>query len=321
MKPSTTDELISALRVAIESSHAHDGRRFVVTWPYLDELNTGPHTRKGIEMAGLNGLGDSMPWLSKLGRLLMTLGTLIAALTGAATVSMIRCNGIPTPPPITVPTPPPSTAPTPPPGTDPNPKPNPVAAICQIQFGNAGCTATWLYPQLPDGRWQGMTAAHCVKGQPSQGVAVLKDGRRLRVVVQASFDEPDVAFIITETPVEIMPYAILAKADAEPGEKIWHMGYGTDRPGNREDGSVNAKANPQGQCEYTLSVSHGDSGGGIALNSNGEILSPVCCTTAIGRTGRVWGCSPVMARKLRPLPIPAIEEWTPIPIPLRMPAD
>lgn len=192
-------------------------------------------------------------------------------------------------------------------------------ALVQIQFGGAGCTATFVWPQLPDGRWQAMTAAHCVKGQPSSGVAVLKDGRRLRMVVQGHWDEPDVAWLITELPVESVPYAMLAKADGEPGDKIWHAGYGTDRPGNREEGTVTTRSNPQGQCEYELSVSHGDSGGGIALNSNGEVLSPVCCTTAIARKGRVWGCSPVIARKFRPLPTPAFEEWTPIDIPLRMP--
>lgn len=317
----TTAEQFKAFREAIEASHARDGRNHRVPWPYSKELNSGPHKRKDADMTNSNGLGDSFPWLSKLGRLFLTLGTLIAALTGTATVSMLRCNGNPIPPPSTAPTPPPSTAPTPPPGSDPIPKPDTLQALCQIQFGNAGCTATFIYPQLPDGRMQLMTAAHCVKGQPTQGVAVLKDGRRLRIVVQGHWDEPDVAWLITELPVQGVPYAILAKADAAPGERIWHAGYGTDKPGNREEGTVNAKANAQGQCEYTLSVSHGDSGGGISLNSSGEVLSPVCCTTSIGQKGRVWGCSPVIARQFRPLPTPVLEEWTPIPIPLRMPKD
>lgn len=258
-------------------------------------------------------------WRQTLWRWMTVLGAIIAAITGSATVSMQGCRQPPSSPPATSPTPPPSTSPTPPPGTDPTPRPDPVNALVQIQFGGAGCTATFVWPQLPDGRWQAMTAAHCVKGQPTGGVAVLKDGRRLRMVVQGHWDDPDVAWLITELPVQSVPYNLLAKADAEPGDKIWHAGYGTDKPGNREEGTVTAKSNPQGQCEYELSVSHGDSGGGIALNSNGEVLSPVCCTTAIARKGRVWGCSPVVARKFRPLPTPAFEEWTPIPIPLRMP--
>src|SRR5262245_33958245 len=43
------------------------------------------------------------------------------------------------------------------------------AAIGRIRFGNAGCTATVIYPRRSDGRWDILTAAHCTGGVGSRG--------------------------------------------------------------------------------------------------------------------------------------------------------
>lgn len=51
-----------------------------------------------------------------------------------------------------------------PPVTPPTPKAkaDPWNALGRIQFVNAGCTATVVHPRRADGRWDVLTAAHCV---------------------------------------------------------------------------------------------------------------------------------------------------------------
>jgi len=127
----------------------------------------------------------------------------------------------------------------------------------------------------------------------------------------------DCAWLVTESN-DTFPFAALAAADPAPGEAVWHHGYGVDKPDNREDGVVVAGANAEGQIEFRLSVSSGDSGGAIALNRNGGVVGAVCCTTARGQVGRVWGCSPTSAARLRVQRTEINEPWTPIEIPLRM---
>ncbi|HXG09472.1 MAG TPA: trypsin-like peptidase domain-containing protein [Gemmataceae bacterium] len=213
--------------------------------------------------------------------------------------------------------------PVPPTPPKPDPKPpgsgklDPVNAIGRIRFGNAGCTATVIGPRRPDGRWDVLTAAHCVAGVGQRGTLTLKDGRTLGLRVVAHHKTPDVAWCVTEEEVADLPYALIAARNPEPGTPIWHMGYGVDQPGNREDGTVVEGENGQGQLRMILSVSSGDSGGGIFRSDTNELVSVVCCTSSMGRKVSTWGCSAEVAQRTRPRQTDAEEAWTPVVIPLR----
>jgi hypothetical protein len=228
----------------------------------------------------------------------------------------------------------------PPPKPKPDPKPpvdgklDPPGALGRIRFGNAGCTATVIGPRRPDGRWDVLTAAHCVSGVGARGTLMLKDGRSLTLQVVAHHPGPDVAWCITEESIADLPYARIAPANPPVGTKVWHMGFGIDQPGNREDGEVAAAEDNNGQLRMILSVSSGDSGGGIFRADTNELVSVVCCTSGMARKVSMWGAATTIIRRTRPqttedawlpLPIPVrpwprdiSDEWTPLPIPIRV---
>jgi hypothetical protein len=96
-----------------------------------------------------------------------------------------------------------------------------------------------------------------------------------------------------------------------------HCGYGVHIPGNREDGYVVARENADLQVRYRLSVSQGDSGGGIIATATGELLSPVCCTTRLNGVGDVWGASPRVIRSMLTHPAHYSDDLKPIAMPVR----
>lgn len=215
------------------------------------------------------------------------------------------------PPPRDLPTAPP--APTPP---APTPSPDPLAAIARITLGSAGCTATVISPQRADGRWYAISAAHCTTAVGQRGTLTTRGGRSLTFRVVSRDVTADVAWLLTDDPVDALPFAELATADPAVGDEVWHAGFGVDRPGNTERGTVSAAPNRDGQIEYRLSVSSGDSGGGIIHTPTGRLLSPVCCTTAPGRTARVWGGGPRAIAAAAPTDRVG-HDWVPVPIPTR----
>jgi hypothetical protein len=204
----------------------------------------------------------------------------------------------------------------------PGPKPpedgklDPVNALGRIRFGNAGCTATVIGPRRPDGRWDVLTAAHCVSGVGARGTLILKDGRSFGLRVVAYHKTPDVTWCVTDDEVKDMPYALIAESNPPVDTPVWHMGFGVDKPGNREDGTVADRENGQGQLRMILSVSSGDSGGGIFRTDTNELVSVVCCTSGMARKVSMWGCSAEVARRTRPRPADANEAWVPVPIPI-----
>jgi len=215
-----------------------------------------------------------------------------------------------------------SCAPVPPTPPKPDPKPgdgklDPVNALGRIRFGSAGCTATVIGPRRSDGRWDVLTAAHCVSGVGARGTMTLNDGRSLGLRVVAHHRTPDVAWCVTDEEIADLPYALIAAKNPEPGTPIWHMGFGVDKPGNREDGVIAEGENAQGQLRMILSVSSGDSGGGIFRADTNELVSVVCCTSGMGRRVSMWGCSAEVAQKTRPKATDDEEGWVPVPIPLR----
>lgn len=203
--------------------------------------------------------------------------------------------------------------------TPPNPdnaKPDPAKALGKIRFGNAGCTATVVGPRRPDGKWDVLTAAHCVTGEGQRGTLTLKDGRTLGIKVVAHHKTPDVAWCVTDDVIADMPFAKLAEKNPDVGTAVWHMGYGIDKPGNREEGSITAAENGDGQLRMALSVSSGDSGGGIFRVDTNELVSVVCCTSGMAQKVSMWGGSTESAKRTRPKTVDNDETWTPLPIPI-----
>lgn len=246
---------------------------------------------------------------------------LITAATIVATVIAAR-YGIPLPPinvnPPEIPPiimPPGST----PPGT-PNPEypPDPPNAIVRLSLRGVGCSATVIGPRRQDGRWWVLTAAHCVERTGQAGTIRFLDGRTTGCSVQSFDRKADVCWMLTDNNSEVYPFALLAAASPPIGTKLWHAGYGVDRPGNKEAGETLSGPDSNGQLRMKLNVSSGDSGGGIVWNDRGEIVSVVCCTAGRGQFTDTWGCSPEAALRAKPTAM-VLDDWVPIEIPLRMP--
>lgn len=219
--------------------------------------------------------------------------------------------------PITIPPPPiQSEPPTTPPAapTPVEPQPDPLAAIVRISRTGVGCTATIIGPRRADGRYWALSAAHCTQALGERWTARFRDGRTTGLTTVHRNGTSDFAWMLTDVDTGIFPYAFLADADPRQGEGVWHAGYGVDRPGSREDGTVVASADTDGQIRYRLSVSSGDSGGGIILDSSGRVLSPVCCTTRPGALADVYGASPVACKRGQIIST-SLDEWVPFPIP------
>jgi len=193
---------------------------------------------------------------------------------------------------------------------------DPSNAIGRIQFGSAGCSATVVGPRRSDGRWDVLTAAHCIASQGQKGsMRMPKSGKTLGVTV-VNFDrQSDLCWLVTDEPVSEIEYANLAKSNPSRGVKVWHQGYGVDVPRNREDGEVTSSGElTGGQLQFYLSVSSGDSGGGIFRADTNEVVSAVCCTQAKGVKTFMYGGSAERAWKMRP---GKADDWQPLTVPFK----
>ncbi len=181
-------------------------------------------------------------------------------------------------------------------------------AIGKIQFGNAGCTATIIGP-INDGDSviDVLTAAHCVN-VGATGKMTLKDGRVLTVKCVTRNAKADVAWLQAERPGGFVPALLLCEVPPPPGSPVWHEGYGIDKPGNHEVGTVTGMTSDHTKVRFQLSVSSGDSGGGIICTADDRVISPVCCTSCLGCVGDVLGGAPAAAAAIRPRRQAATEE-------------
>lgn len=259
-------------------------------------------TRFGQFLDGLSG-GKAMPYMSLI--------------LEAAILALLLLRG----------TPPPATTPPAPPPQKPS---DPVAAIAKLRVGSSGCTAAAILPRRADGRWDVLTASHCTGGIGSRGVVTLKDGRSFNVTVQARDTRSDLTWFVSDrNDLGDLPFLKLADSDPPAGTRIWHAGYGIDRPTSREEGVIVGGPNSDGQIEMRLSVSSGDSGGPIMRIDTNEVIGAVCCTTNRGGPGSVWAGGPTAAARLRPGklaeplgPEPTADDpWEPIPVPLVKPPE
>lgn len=260
------------------------------------------------------------PWRSLAVAILAAIITLIGG-TGVTTVrGGGGCFSPPRPEP-TIPAPPPATEPKPqppvpePPPSKPEPRPEPLMAICKIVMRGGYCSGTVVGPRRPDGRWNVVSAAHCFKTHGEQVQLILRSGITVGATVSAIDRRCDGAILITDQIGEL-PFAMVARSTPPAGTRIWHAGFGFDKPANTEEGTITAPPNTDGQVQYRLSVSSGDSGGGIMLTADGLLLSPVCCTTRIAGIGDVWGASPEMVNRMLAAPTDFIDV-PPVEMPLR----
>lgn len=177
---------------------------------------------------------------------------------------------------------------------------DPTSAIGRIQFGNAGCTATVIGPRNSTGYYDVLTAAHCIHAKGQVGQMSLRDGRKFSVKVVTYDERADCCWLTTIDPNLKLPTAKLLARTPSPGDAVWHCGFGIDKPGNVERGRVIGGPNGQGQVEFWLSVSSGDSGGAIVHAKTGRVISPVCCTSRLSGIGSVFGACPEASTALRP---------------------
>lgn len=173
-------------------------------------------------------------------------------------------------------------------------------AIRPIQFGTSGCTGTIIGPWASsDEKIDILTAAHCVKLN-AVGKLTMPDGRTVSVKCVSRDPASDAAWLTADNPGYDVPFLLLADGFPQEGEVVWHQGFGRDKPGNRESGKFVGPADKGLKAAFRLSVSPGDSGGGIIVDSAGRVVSPVCCTDTMSAMGNVWGASPMAAAKIRP---------------------
>ena len=162
------------------------------------------------------------------------------------------------------------------------------------------CSATVVNPPDATGRRTLVTAAHCVK-RVGEAVTYIprNESRSIPCSVVAIDRQADIAILSTDAPQPDLPFLVVAVQTPAIGSEVLHAGFGRDRPANVERGTVTSAILPNGQVRYRLSVSPGDSGGGICFTSAGELLSPVCCTTAFGpAVGDTYGGSPERVRDM-----------------------
>jgi len=196
-------------------------------------------------------------------------------------------------------------------------KPNAEKALGKLKFGTAGCTATVIGPRRPDGKWDILTAAHCTGGVGNSGTFAASDGRTIGVTVAARDTTSDLCWLVTDAVLDEMPFARLAAKNPAANADVWHKGFGVDRPGNREEGRVTGDETSDGQLPMELSVSSGDSGGGIFRTDSNELIAVVCCTTERGRKVLMFGGSAETASRLRPSFKTETDSWEPLPMPIR----
>lgn len=208
--------------------------------------------------------------------------------------------------------------------TDPNPKPlpdakpsqNPVDAIGRLVMSGGYCSATPVTPLGKDRTQTVLTAAHCATAIGEVCQFYTRSGRMVKVTVKAINRDVDACLMTTEPLTEALPYLLVATETPSAGTAVFHAGFGIDNPGNVEKGKVLSPNTGHGQAMYELSVSPGDSGGGICVDSSGAILSPVCCTTRLAAVGQVYGARPEEVRKMLVTPA-AFVGVPPVQMPMR----
>lgn len=219
----------------------------------------------------------------------------------------------PTPQPPTVPTPP-----TPPTPTVPPPAANPLDALGRLVMSGGYCSATPVTPPSKDGKQTLLSAAHCVKSIGEKCQFITRAGRQITVSVIAINRDADASLLTTETLADPLPYLPVADQTPAVNSAVFHAGFGIDKPGNVERGRILQRDTGAGQVMFELSVSPGDSGGGVCVDEGGKVVSPVCCTTNLAAVGQVFGARPEVVQEMLRRPVFFVDV-PPMEMPKRMP--
>jgi hypothetical protein len=254
------------------------------------------------------------PWRSLL---IAVLAGVIAMLGGSASTQVMGCHRGQPP---AVPTCPPTQPAPPEPKPEPSPTDEPIKAIGRIVMSGGYCSGTVVGPLREDGHAVIVSAAHCFKSVNEKCTFhTLHDAGRVRsfpATVIAMDRKSDAAILVSDSPQPDLHWVVMAEKTPPPNSPIWHAGFGRHVPGNVEKGRVLAAPNSDNQVQYWLSVSPGDSGGGILVDANGHLLSPVCCTTRLDAPGNVWGASPEQVQRMLRSPASFLADL----VPQQMPA-
>jgi hypothetical protein len=195
----------------------------------------------------------------------------------------------PKPEPKPEPNPEPDTKPKPDQG-EPNESWNAYKAVVKIETGVSMCSATAI-TQLDEDVTL-VTAAHCVSRIGQKIRVTPRNNPAFDAYVVAIDRDADLSVLRGKSKNKLNTVGL---AKAVLGERVWHCGFGIDKPGNIEKGHVVQLGRKQNV--YYLNVSSGDSGGGI-FNYKGEWLGAVCCTMSRGMPANVWAGN---VDSLRPL--------------------
>lgn len=215
--------------------------------------------------------------------------SLLSALVAAA-LSVLGVRQLPPPS-----NPPPSDPP--PPAVVP-PSADPLAALGRLVMSGGYCSATPVTPIGKDAKQTLLSAAHCVKAVGEECQFFTRAGRMVRVYVTAIDRKADASLLVTEELKEPLPYLLVATETPPANSPVFQAGFGVDKPGNTEKGRILQRDTGGGQVMFEISVSPGDSGGGICVDGSGALISPVCCTTRLAQVGQVYGARPEIVRQM-----------------------
>lgn len=156
----------------------------------------------------------------------------------------------------------------------------------RISHGRSGCSATCVGRDSVDGSYILYTAAHCVDRIGDIVTVHVDSNTRIRSTV-IGLDKVSDACVIRTQPTRIRLYSSrVYSGKASNGVRVWHIGYGIDKPGNREEGSIIGYDSDRRQYMSDISVSSGDSGSGVHTVDGDYVVGTVCCTVSVG--GRRW---------------------------------
>lgn len=192
---------------------------------------------------------------------------------------------------------------------------NPSKSTYRISHGNSGCSATVIDRHRDTGAYILVTAAHCVSGERSRvSVHVPSMGTITGYVV--AYDRQRDAAVIETTPTDYTLYASRVSTTRRPlGRRVWHIGYGVDRPGNREAGTIIGYDDTSSQYMSDVSVSSGDSGSGVHDADDDTVCGTVCCVVSSG--GRRWTQFTDISVHMRIYSdmVYSVDRWNPVDIP------
>lgn len=160
----------------------------------------------------------------------------------------------------------------------PSIKADPVGAIVKVRHGNSFCTGVHLGDILKSGHSYFMTASHCTGGVGSSIEVELTTKQRINCMIVKRDTNADISICRAAMKADY-PFAIISKTIPSKGEIVWHKGWGVNKPGNVEKGTVYQTPDNSKQTEFRILFSSGDSGAPIYLESTGEIIGVVCCTS------------------------------------------